>query len=57
MGFNPAKRLNKNNISPYFRESSVGRTGINDGFQPGEQSVNKQHISLYPREFRRNDRY
>jgi len=49
--------VNKNNISPSFRKSSVGTTGINDGFQPGAKSVNKQHISLFQKEFRRNDRY
>jgi hypothetical protein len=46
-GFNPAKRVNKNNISPCNRKSSVGTTDINDGFQPGEKSVNEQHISLF----------
>ncbi|HPX58443.1 MAG TPA: hypothetical protein PLY48_05885, partial [Candidatus Cloacimonas acidaminovorans] len=55
-GFNPVKRVNKNIISPSFRKSSVGTTGINDGFQPGGKSRQKQHISLYQKEFRRNDR-
>ena len=44
-------------LSFFSGKSSVGTTGINNGFQPGAKRNMKQLISFVKNEFRRNDRY